>query len=379
MTLDELRTPALILDRARLERNLAAMSARMRARGVDLRPHLKTAKSIDVARLATAGHSGAITVSTLDEAAYFARAGFGDIVYAVGIAPGKLADVAAIQADGARLAVITDSVEVARAIAAHPAGATVPFRVLIEIDSGAGRAGLAPDDPALTEIARILDDAPGAELRGVLTHAGHSYGCRDIEAIEAVAEDERRAVVDAAARLRAAGHACPVVSVGSTPTAVFARDLDGVTEARPGVYMFFDLYQVGLGCCGLDDVALTVLATVIGHRRAEGQLLIDAGALALSQDRSTAGQDEDQGYGRLFDARGARALDRLRVVAVNQEHGIVAPSMSGGAARFDDLPIGARVRVMPNHACMTAAAYDRYHVVEGGEEVVAVWPRTNGW
>ncbi len=379
MNLDELRTPALILDRARLERNLAAMSARMRARGVDLRPHLKTAKSIDVARRATAGHSGAITVSTLGEAAYFARAGFADIVYAVGIAPGKLADVAAIRADGACLAVITDSVEVARAIAAHPAGATIPFPVLIEIDSGAGRAGLAPDDPALTEIARILDDAPGAELRGVLTHAGHSYGCRDAAAIEAVAEDERRAVVDAAARLRAAGHACPVVSVGSTPTAVFARDLDGVTEARPGVYMFFDLYQVGLGCCALDDVALTVLATVIGHRRAEGRLLIDAGALALSQDRSTAAQDEDQGYGRLFDARGERALGGLRVVAVNQEHGIVAPDMPGGAVPFDALPIGARVRVMPNHACMTAAAYDRYHVVEGGEEVVAVWPRTNGW
>ncbi len=387
MNLDELRTPALILDRARLDRNLAAMSARMCARGVDLRPHLKTAKSIDVARRATAGHSGAITVSTLNEAAYFARAGFTDIVYAVGIAPGKLTDVAAIQAFGARLAVVTDSVEVARAIAAHPAGATIPFRVLIEIDSGAGRAGLAPDDPALTEIARVLGDAPGAELRGVLTHAGQSYGCRDIAAIEAVAEDERRAAVDAASRLRAAGHACPVVSVGSTPTAVFARDLEGVTEARPGVYMFFDLYQVGLGCCAPDDVALTVLASVIGHRRAGGRvggrLLIDAGALALSQDRSTAAQDEDQGYGHLFDARGARDLGGLRVVSVSQEHGIVAPGMPGralgGAAPFDDLPVGARVRVMPNHACMTAAAHDRYHVVEGGEAVVAVWPRTNGW
>ncbi len=387
MKLDDLRTPALILDRARLARNLAAMSARIRALGVDLRPHLKTAKSVDVARLATEGHSGAITVSTLAEAAHFARAGFSDILYAVGVVPDKLADVAAIQADGARLAVITDSVAVARAIADHPAGATRPFSVLIEIDSGAGRAGLAPDDPALIEIARILDAAPGAELRGVLTHAGHSYACRGAEAIAAVAEDERRAVVDAAARLRAAGHACPVVSVGSTPTAVFARGLDGVTEARPGVYMFFDLYQVGLGCCAVEDVALTVLASVIGHRRAEGRLLIDAGALALSQDRSTAALDEDQGYGRLFDAAGARPLDGLRVAAVNQEHGIVAAAAPGdapgdapaAAPPFDALPIGARVRVMPNHACMTAAAYDRYYVVDGGDEVVAVWPRVNGW
>lgn len=377
MKLDEIRTPALVLDRSRLDRNLAAMSARMRALGVDLRPHLKTAKSVEVARRATAGHSGAITVSTLCEAAAFARAGFTDMVYAVGITPDKLDAVAAIQATGAQLAVVTDSVAVARAIAAHPAGATVPFRVLIEIDSGAGRAGCAPDDPALPAIADALASAPGVELRGVLTHAGHAYHCRTTAEIEAVAEAERRAAVEAARRLREAGHACPVVSVGSTPTAVFARSLEGVTEARPGVYMFYDLFQLGLGCCAADDLALSVLASVIGHRPREGRLLIDAGALALSQDRSTAEQAEDQGYGRVAALADARPLDGLKVVSVNQEHGIVAAA--DGPVPFDRLPIGARLRVLPNHACMTAAAHDRYHVVAGDDRIVAVWPRCNGW
>ncbi len=377
MKLADLRTPALVLDRARLARNVEAMSARMKRHGVDLRPHLKTAKSVEVARLATAGHSGGITVSTLDEAAYFARHGLRDLTYAVSIVPAKLAEVAALQRDGARLSVITDGVDVARVIAREAKALDTPLGVLVEIDSGARRTGVLADGPALLEIADTLDKADGVELRGILTHAGHSYGCDSVADIEAVAETERAAVVTAADRLRAAGLPCPVVSVGSTPTARFARNLEGVTEARPGVYVFYDLYQVGLGCCTLDDVALTVLASVIGHRRDPDRAFIDAGALALSQDRSTARQRADMGYGAVLDAAGRKPLDGVLVTAVNQEHGFLeAP---GGKVPFDALPIGGRVRVMPNHACMTAAAYDRYHIVDGGDEVVDVWERTNGW
>ena len=376
MNLTELNTPSLVLERSRLERNLASMSTRVSGHGVDLRPHLKTAKSAEVARLATAGHSGAITVSTLDEAAYFARNGFRDITYAVGIVPSKLGEVAALQRGGARISVVVDSVEVARAIAAAPSF-DPPLRVFIEIDSGLRRAGVVAGDPALIEIARALGAGPGVELRGVLTHAGHSYACRAVAEIEAIAEDERLAVVSAATRLRESGFECPVVSVGSTPTARFGRRFDGVTEARPGVYMFYDLFQVGLGCCGHDDVAVTVLASVIGHRRDDGIVLIDAGGLALSQDRSTASQTEDTGYGLVFDAAGRHRYEGLRVARVNQEHGIIEGT--NGAVPFDALSIGERVRVMPNHVCMTAAAYDRYHVADGGAEVVAVWDRTQGW
>ena len=376
MKLYELETPSLILDRSRLAANIAAMSARMKRHGVDLRPHLKTAKSADVARLATAAHSGAITVSTLAEAAYFAEAGFRDITYAVGVTPAKLPRVAALCRDGVRLAVVTDSVAVAREIARTP-DCGPGIGVFIEIDCGLGRAGISADDEALIDIARALEGAAG--LRGVLTHAGQSYGCASIAEIEAVAEAERQAVVTAAERLRGAGIACPEVSVGSSPTARFGRGFADVTETRPGVYMFNDAFQAGLGCCRLDDVALTVLTTVIGQRRDLGILLIDAGGLALSKDRSTAGQAEDVGYGLVYDAAGERRLDGLRVADVHQEHGLIKPLADGASIPFDALPIGARLRIMPNHACMTAAAYDRYHVVDGGDEIIAEWPRCVGW
>lgn len=372
MNLSDLRTPALILDRSRLERNLARMSARARELGVDLRPHLKTAKSVEVARLATDGHSGAITVSTLAEAALFAAAGFRDITYGVGITPDKLADVAALhgQFPDTRILLTTDDAEGAAALARRAAELEAPFEFLIEIDCGQHRAGIAPDHPALADIALSIADSPWLTLAGVLTHAGHSYGCTSVDEIRAVAEAERTAAVAAAERLRAAGHDCAIVSVGSSPTALFAADLAGVTEMRPGVYMFQDLFQAGLGCCEETDVAVSLLATVVGGRR-DGRVLIDAGGLALSQDTCVSGPDGAPAYGRVWDAGARTPLAGAYVAQVNQEHGFVA----GGGS----LKVGDRVRVLPNHACMMAAMHEQYHVVDGGEDIVEVWSRGHGW
>ena len=381
MKISDLATPALLLERGRLDANLANMSARATGLGVALRPHMKTTKSADIARLATAGQNGGITVSTLKEAAYFIANGFTDITYAVGISVGKLDQVAALRQDGARLTVLTDNAEVARGIAAHAEATGARFDVLIEIDTGDHRAGVAPDSRALMDIAEILDQAAGVDLRGVLTHAGHSYDCRSVAEIQTVAEAERAGAVLAAERLRAAGMACPVVSVGSTPTAVYARDLSGVTEMRPGVYMFNDVFQASIAACTLADIAVSVLATVTGHHPERGEILIDAGGLALSKDRSTAVGPRDVGYGLvagLAVGLDGAELPELHVVRVSQEHGVVATAPGAGALPFAALPPGSRLRVLPNHACMTAAAYDCYHVVEG-DEVIATWPRVNGW
>ena len=370
MDLTDLSTPALILDRRILARNIEAMSARARALGVGLRPHLKTAKSADVARLAL--DSGGITVSTLHEAEYFFENGIADITYAVGMAPGKLDRAAALMDQGAGLKIITDDADAARSIAGH-GGA---FHVLIEIDTGDGRGGVLPNGPELLDIGRIIDGSPAASLAGVLTHAGHSYGCRDAESMAAVAEEERGGAVAAAVRLRAAGLPCPVVSVGSTPTARFARDLAGVTEMRPGVYMFSDLFQAGIGTCAIGDIALSVLSSVIGHRAADNAVVLDAGALALSKDRSTETLAHDCGFGLVCEAGTGRPMGDLKVASVHQEHGMVR---SSSPLPFDDLPVGAMVRVLPNHACITAAAHDAYHVIDGGSEVIGRWPRCNGW
>jgi D-serine deaminase-like pyridoxal phosphate-dependent protein len=192
-----------------------------------------------------------------------------------------------------------------------------------------------------------------------------------------MAEQERAAAVHAAQRLRAAGFACPVVSVGSTPTALFAEQLDGVTEVRAGVFVFFDLVMAGLNVCRVDDIALSVLATVIGHQREKGWTILDAGWMAMSRDRGTARQPVDQGYGLVCDLDG-RPLDDLVLVDANQEHGIMA-HRSGKIEGALHLPIGAQVRIVPNHACPTAAQYDHYKVLGAGHEISATWPRFSGW
>jgi D-serine deaminase-like pyridoxal phosphate-dependent protein len=376
MSLAALDTPCLLLEPARLARNLDRMSARARALGVHLRPHLKTAKSHEVARRATEGEFGGITVSTLHEAEYFLAGGFTDLLYAVGIVAGKLPRAARLVQAGANLTLILDSIEAAGEVAAFAAAQAVAFRVLIEIDTGEGRSGVLPDAPGLIGIGRALDRPPYCRLDGVMTHAGHSYGARDLATVARIAEGERAGAVRAAERLRAAGLPAPVVSVGSTPTALHAGHLDGVTELRAGVYMFGDLFQAQIGSCAVEDLAVSVLATVTGHRRDAGHLLIDAGGLALSKDRSTADAPQDCGFGLLVREDGTPFAQELKVVRVYQEHGLVRAT--AGDLPFDALPVGARVRVLPNHVCMTAAMYDRYHLVEGGR-LVGEWTRTNGW
>jgi D-serine deaminase-like pyridoxal phosphate-dependent protein len=365
MRLADLPTPCLVLDRNILLRNIGTMAHWLARHRVPLRPHMKTAKSIDVARLATAGQPGGITVSTLAEAEYFAGHGITDILYAVGIAPQKLDQVAKLNGAGASVMVLADDLDVAAAIASHPK----PPRTLIEIDTGEGRGGVAPDDDLLPAIAARL----GTSLAGVLTHAGHSYSGRGIEEIAQIAEAERAGVVHAAERLRAAGCAVPIVSMGSSPTVLHAARLDRVTEVRAGVYMFGDLFQAEIGTHDLDAIALTVLTTVIGRR--PGRLLVDAGGLALSKDRSTADAAKDYGFGLVLDAAGRRSFGDAIVDRAYQEHGVVRAD----PAHPIDLPVGARLRIAPNHTCMTAAAHDRYFVVEGTDEVVAIWARVNGW
>jgi len=375
-TLDQLETPALLLDEAQMDRNIERMRSRLRRLGVAFRPHVKTNKSMDVARRMMETPEGPITVSTLLEAEYFADHGVKDILYAVCIAPNKLDHVAALQARGVRLSLILDSMETARLLAARTRSHGQRFEVLIEIDSDGHRSGLKPDAGALLEIGQYLE-ANGIPVKGVLTHAGSSYDCTTPQAIAAMAEQERAAAVHAAKRLREAGIACPVVSVGSTPTALFAEHLEGVTEVRAGVFVFFDLVMAGLNVCRLDEIALSVLATVIGHRPDKGWTLLDAGWMAMSRDRGTAGQAVDQGYGLVCDVDG-KPLHDLLLVGANQEHGIMA-HRSGKVEDAVHLPVGTQVRILPNHACSTAAQYPRYEVLGPGQEVTATWQRFSGW
>jgi D-serine deaminase-like pyridoxal phosphate-dependent protein len=354
------------------------MRGHLQALGVALRPHVKTTKSIDIVRLAVAGLEPKITVSTLREADYFLQHGLTDMVYAVGIAPGKLKHAAALIRRGAALTLILDNLSAARAVIEAAEREQLTYPVLIELDVDGHRGGVRPDSDSLLEIATLLDGRRGIELRGVMTHAGGSYDCRSDDEIRAMAERERAGAVLAAERLRAAGMAAPVVSVGSTPTALFATDLRGVTEVRAGVYMLFDLVMAGLGVCQVTDIAASVLVSVIGHNAQRGWIITDGGWMALSRDRGTAKQTVDQGFGLVRDSAGGSPPDDLIVASVNQEHGIVG-RRDGGQIDPARYPVGALMRILPNHACATTAQHERYAVLDGNDRIVAVWPRINGW
>jgi len=269
-TIFDLPTPALILDRFKLRANADRMRERVRSLGVTLRPHVKTSKSIDVLRLLSGGADVPITVSTLAEARYFFEQGIRDILYAVGIAPVKLPQVAELIRAGCRLRIILDSLEAAEIVQSFAVAEGVDIEALIEIDTDGHRAGVAPDDELLIEIARRYSSG----LVGVMTHAGGSYSARNLGEFETIAERERAGAVQAADRLRSAGFPVEIVSVGSTPTVLYARTLEGVTEARVGVYAFGDLVQAELGTCAIEDIAISVLASVIGHNRNHGRVLL---------------------------------------------------------------------------------------------------------
>jgi D-serine deaminase-like pyridoxal phosphate-dependent protein len=356
--------------------NIARLRSRLESLQTGFRPHLKTAKSVDIARRMMSSPAGPATVSTLKEAEEFARAGVRDLLYAVGIAPQKLARVVALRARGIDLQVILDSTEQAQSVAGASRAARRPIPALIEIDCDGHRSGVTPEDPRLLEIARILHES-GAELRGVMTHAGGSYDSSGRAALEAAAARERDAVVGCARALRAAGLPCPVVSVGSTPTAHFARDLTGVTEVRAGVFVFFDMMMAKLGVCRTADIALSVLTTVIGHQRPEPALIVDAGWMALSRDFDGAADADAHGHGQVCNLQGVPYPD-LIVTRTNQEHGVVSVR-PGSQARCPELPIGTRLRVLPHHACATAAQHQHYQLCNPQNQVIAELPRISGW
>jgi len=386
-TLADVDTPFLALDIDKMDKNVARLANKLNALGAAIRPHLKTVKSIDASERILANKSAGATVSTLKEAEELAAAGFNNLLYAVGIDPSKLPRVIALRRQGVDIAILLDSEYQARAVIDACTETDIDIPVLIEIDCDGHRGGILADDPKLLQIAAILE--PRQLLRGVLNHAGESYSCDSPQDLIACAENERATAVAAAKNLHKAGFNCPMVSIGSSPTAHFSANLKGVTEVRAGVYVFFDLVIAGIGVCQIEDIALSVVTTVIGHREDKGWIMIDAGWMALSRDRGTARQKIDQGYGLVCDLAGV-PIPGLIVGDVSQEHGQIS-LRADSTAQLPQLKIGTRLRILPNHACATGAQHSQYHVFSAVQSeqqtdsetqqlaVQAVWPRIKGW
>ena len=420
-----LPTPCVVLDKGRMRRNVDAMHAAV-ARlgpGAPLRVHVKTLKAPAATRWAAglppfgtdvvAGPAGRITASTVAEIDAFAAAGFRDVTYAVGVEPGKAAALARVvrkyAADATPLVVrlITDNLAgaeaTAAAIAALPgdgSGAPLSFPTLIEVDVGQHRGGIARDEAIVALgaflhrgcAARFADrPAPPLTLGGVLAHSGHAYAHTAVADVAARAEEETERLVAAANALRAAGLPCDTVSAGSTPCCAHrpVKGAEGLTECRAGVFVTHDLDQSRIGSCehGDDDIAITVLAAVIGHNTGDATagvppaIVIDAGGLALSKDVSAQAKEAGLGYGLVL------GEPALCVASVSQEHGLLRPRPFGVdadvaavmAAAFARYPVGARVRIVPHHACFTAAAHAVLHAWDPAAGTVEAWPSVVGW
>ena len=374
MRLDQPTTPCAVVELARLEVNASGMVEHARRLGVRLRPHVKTHKCVEAARLQTAGEHGGITVSTLAEARAFAAAGFRDITWAVPVALDRLDECAELVRRTDHFRVLVDHLRAVAELEAFAAAHALRFEVVLEVDCGHHRSGVDPDDPAAVRLAGAIHSSPDLELAGILTHAGQSYRCGSRAEAAGVARHERDVMVAFAGRLRAAGIAVTEVSIGSTPTVTAAEDLAGVTEVRPGNYLLFDAFQAAIGSCRLDEVAFSVLATVLGIYPERQELVINAGALALSKDPGPVHVDPSCGFGVVVEAVGQRPVAGLRVVSLSQEHGV----LRSDHALDPSWQPGSRVRILPNHSCLAAACFGRFHVVRG-REIVDVWHPIRGW
>ncbi len=375
-----LPTPALILDRERMRANIARAKARAAALGVALRPHLKTCKSVAIAKEMIDPATPMAAVSTLAETKAFFHAGIANLRYTSPFAADKVDVVAPWIKNGLHFEILVDDPDAARAMAERAEAAGVTITAIIEIDVDGVRGGVQPHAPRIDEVVSVLRERDGLHCGGVYSYAGATYDLFSRDERADRVETHRAALVATAARLDHSGLTCASIGMGSSPALADARSLDGLTEHCAGVFVFQDLAQCGIGVATLADIAVSVLATVTAQKPDAGRVFIDAGGLALSHDRSTAGQSLDQGYGLVCDVTTGQPLGDgdLIVSAVSQEHGRIT-KRDGSPPPFDALPVGRRVRILPNHVCMTAAAYEAYAALDDDDGSDALWPRINGW
>ena len=373
MQLESIKTPSLVLDANRMKRNTEQMTVRAKSLNVALRPHVKTHKCVEIARLQVAGNAGGIMVSTLAEARHFLQNGFTDITYGVPIEAGKFAEAIRLAKNCERFSVLTDDAATVESLNEAARSENIKLDVFVKIDCGYHRCGIEPHAPEAVAIPHLITDSSNLNFVGILTHAGHSYHARTLEDLLAVARTERDSMSELARKLKDENLNVPTISIGSTPTMSAIDHLDGITEFRCGNYIFYDAFQATLGSCSFEDCALTVLTAIVHRDFSRGKIVVDAGAIALSKDRGAVELDAACGYGRVFDLEGNDL--NLRVNALSQEHGEIKV---GDEAILQRLKVGSRLRILANHSCLAAAQHLHYHVLEG-EKVVDCWEIDRGW
>ena len=368
MTLNELATPAVIVDRQRALRNIDRLQDAANSRGIRVRPHAKTHKSVEVARWQIDRGAIGICCAKLGEAEVFAGAGFTDIRLPYPIHPINAPRVLALLAR-TELSFIVDHLEVARAWSAAVSAAGRTVDVLVKVDVGFHRCGIDPDPQTAVPFIKAVASLPGLHFRGLLAHAGHAYHATSEEHLRAIAEDEARTLRTLADAARAERVGIAELSAGATPPVRFSLRQEGLTEYRAGNYVYFDRTQVGLGAASLEDCALTVLATVVSKPGA-GRIILDCGSKTLSSD-GARGFAPLVGHGAIYhDIRmpaGVKPDEDLIMERLSEEHATVR--VASGQTTLEP---GDRVRLIPNHSCVVSNLVDQVWVIDG--EAVTAMP-----
>jgi D-serine deaminase-like pyridoxal phosphate-dependent protein len=357
VTLEDLRTPCVLVDWPRAERNIARMQTLADPRGLRLRPHAKTHKSLDVARSQIARGAVGICCAKLGEAEVFAAGGIADIRLPYPLHPSN-ADRLVNLLDKARISFIVDNLDVAKGWSRALREADREVDVLVKVDVGLHRCGIDPHAHGAAGLVAEVSALPGLRFRGLLSHAGHAYGAASDLEIAGIAAEEARVLTTLKEAVQALGVECPEISVGATPTARHSATLDGITELRPGNYVYYDRMQVALGAATWDDCALTVLARVVS-RPAADRLILDSGSKTLTNDLV---RGNNRGYGVILEALDAATPDTSLVIErLSEEHAVVT------APAACTLNPGALVRVVPNHSCVVSNLVDAAWRVSGTE------------
>ena len=344
--LQRLETPAVVIERSKLDANIALAAKTAGVGGLSLRPHIKTHKSVAIARLQLAAGAVGITSAKSEEAEVFLSNGVRSLTLAHPlIAPVKIARLLRAAAEHeSEVRFILDSPVGIDAIAAAAAEFGHVAPVFLKVDVGLGRCGVDPASPCAESLVHTIVRTKSLHFRGLLSHAGHAYAAGKSEGVRRVAKQERETMTGLADCLRRNGIDVPEVSVGSTPTLLAHDGFEGITEIRPGNYVFLDLTQVALGLATLAEVALSVVATVVSCNSSHG--IVDAGSKVLSSDRGPHGSDSLKGFGLAFPLEGTTG-EGMPVTRLSEEHGFI---QHGGRS----LKIGSRMRIFPNHSCVVA-------------------------
>ena len=372
----ELFTPCLLVEENKLSRNIQRIKSIVSKRNINFRPHLKTIKSKEITKMFLEEFGSCAMVSTIEEIEQLKDCGITDFLYSVAIVPNKLDRIAKSLSKNCNITVSVDHISMAQEIVNFYIKTGVKISAVIELDLDGHRSGVKPDaEDQLYGIAKCLNDA--GLFRGVMSHAGESYGLSNKKDLLECAKNEADQTLKAVSILEEAFINCELVTIGSTPTVLSDYQNDKITELRAGVFVFFDLVQTGVGICKIEEIALSVLTSVISVNKEINGIIVDAGWMAMSRDIGTSSQKIDYGYGQVCYENG-ELIEDLLLTKVQQEHGIIQ-MRNGSNAKLPDIKAGDMLRILPNHACATAAAHSCYNVVNNKNEVTNVWDRFNGW